>query len=220
MSLRPATSAVAPRRTAKSWHKSAKEINNRYAPSRNRTRGLQLPRPAQADRLALSRAGYPTRQATGHRTEHLAAGHCLWRRRAGDRCRSERQRPVRAGQPRRRKWASSPTCAAAKPNAVMKRRTRVLILGVNGFIGNHLTERLLRDDRYDIYGPDIGSDAISRFLDNPRFTSWKATSASTLSGSSITSRNATWCCRWWRSRRRSNTPVTRCACSSWTSKRT
>lgn len=51
----------------------------------------------------------------------------------------------------------------------MKRRTRVLILGVNGFIGNHLTERLLRDDRYDIYGLDIGSDAISRFLDNPRF---------------------------------------------------
>ncbi|MER5231828.1 bifunctional UDP-4-amino-4-deoxy-L-arabinose formyltransferase/UDP-glucuronic acid oxidase ArnA [Serratia ureilytica] len=58
---------------------------------------------------------------------------------------------------------------AAKPNAVMKRRARVLILGVNGFIGNHLTERLLRDDRYDIYGLDIGSDAISRFLDNPRF---------------------------------------------------
>ncbi len=58
---------------------------------------------------------------------------------------------------------------AAKPNAAMKRRTRVLILGVNGFIGNHLTERLLRDDRYDIYGLDIGSDAISRFLDNPRF---------------------------------------------------
>lgn len=58
---------------------------------------------------------------------------------------------------------------AAKPNAVMKRCTRVLILGVNGFIGNHLTERLLRDDRYDIYGLDIGSDAISRFLDNPRF---------------------------------------------------
>ncbi|MFC0227107.1 bifunctional UDP-4-amino-4-deoxy-L-arabinose formyltransferase/UDP-glucuronic acid oxidase ArnA [Serratia aquatilis] len=56
-----------------------------------------------------------------------------------------------------------------KPSAAMKRRTRVLILGVNGFIGNHLTERLLREDRYDIYGLDIGSDAISRFLDNPRF---------------------------------------------------
>ncbi|WP_336219389.1 bifunctional UDP-4-amino-4-deoxy-L-arabinose formyltransferase/UDP-glucuronic acid oxidase ArnA [Citrobacter amalonaticus] len=50
-----------------------------------------------------------------------------------------------------------------------KRRTRVLILGVNGFIGNHLTERLLREDNYEIYGLDIGSDAIDRFLSHPRF---------------------------------------------------
>ncbi|MEY4921780.1 MAG: hypothetical protein RLY17_497 [Pseudomonadota bacterium] len=56
-----------------------------------------------------------------------------------------------------------------KPSKMLKRRTRVLILGVNGFIGNHLTERLLRDDRYEVYGLDIGSDAISRFLDNPYF---------------------------------------------------
>jgi len=55
------------------------------------------------------------------------------------------------------------------PFVAVKRRTRVLILGVNGFIGNHLTERLLQDDSYEIYGLDIGSDAISRFLDNPRF---------------------------------------------------
>ncbi|MEW5561718.1 bifunctional UDP-4-amino-4-deoxy-L-arabinose formyltransferase/UDP-glucuronic acid oxidase ArnA [Enterobacter asburiae] len=55
------------------------------------------------------------------------------------------------------------------PFVAVKRRTRVLILGVNGFIGNHLTDRLLKDDNYEIYGLDIGSDAISRFLDNPRF---------------------------------------------------
>lgn len=58
---------------------------------------------------------------------------------------------------------------SSKPVVAVKRRTRVLILGVNGFIGNHLTERLLRDDNYEIYGLDIGADAISRFLDNPRF---------------------------------------------------
>ncbi|MBA0216918.1 bifunctional UDP-4-amino-4-deoxy-L-arabinose formyltransferase/UDP-glucuronic acid oxidase ArnA [Pectobacterium brasiliense] len=52
---------------------------------------------------------------------------------------------------------------------VQRRRMRVLILGVNGFIGNHLTERLLRDDRYEIYGLDISSDAIARFLGDPRF---------------------------------------------------
>lgn len=49
------------------------------------------------------------------------------------------------------------------------RRTRVLILGVNGFIGNHLSERLLRDDRYEVYGLDIGCDAIERLRDHPNF---------------------------------------------------
>ena len=58
---------------------------------------------------------------------------------------------------------------SSKPVVAIKRRTRVLILGVNGFIGNHLTERLLQDDNYEIYGLDIGSDAISRFLESPRF---------------------------------------------------
>ncbi|MEQ0582344.1 bifunctional UDP-4-amino-4-deoxy-L-arabinose formyltransferase/UDP-glucuronic acid oxidase ArnA (plasmid) [Pantoea dispersa] len=57
----------------------------------------------------------------------------------------------------------------SQPVAAVKRRTRVLILGVNGFIGNHLTERLLQDDNFEVYGLDIGSDAISRFLDEPRF---------------------------------------------------
>lgn len=49
------------------------------------------------------------------------------------------------------------------------RRTRVLILGVNGFIGNHLSESLLRDDRYEVYGLDIGSDAIDRLRSHPNF---------------------------------------------------
>lgn len=49
------------------------------------------------------------------------------------------------------------------------RPTRVLILGVNGFIGNHLTERLLEEDNYEVYGLDIGTDTISRFVGHPRF---------------------------------------------------
>jgi UDP-4-amino-4-deoxy-L-arabinose formyltransferase/UDP-glucuronic acid dehydrogenase (UDP-4-keto-hexauronic acid decarboxylating) len=49
------------------------------------------------------------------------------------------------------------------------RRTRVLILGVNGFIGNHLSERLLQDDRYEVYGMDIGCDAIERLRSHPNF---------------------------------------------------
>src|SRR5699024_9331168 len=49
------------------------------------------------------------------------------------------------------------------------RRTRVLILGVNGFIGNHLVERLLQDDRFEVHGLDISSSTIGRLLDHPRF---------------------------------------------------
>lgn len=59
---------------------------------------------------------------------------------------------------------------AGKAGAFRSRRTRVLILGVNGFIGNHLTERLLRDGNYDIYGMDISSEAISRFVGCPNFS--------------------------------------------------
>ena len=58
---------------------------------------------------------------------------------------------------------------STQPVVAQKKRTRVLILGVNGFIGNHLTERLLKDDNYEVFGMDIGSDAVSRFLGNERF---------------------------------------------------
>ncbi|QLK88576.1 bifunctional UDP-4-amino-4-deoxy-L-arabinose formyltransferase/UDP-glucuronic acid oxidase ArnA [Arsenophonus endosymbiont of Aphis craccivora] len=57
----------------------------------------------------------------------------------------------------------------ARPTTQEKRRKRVLILGVNGFIGNHLTERLLADGHYDIYGLDISSSAVARFINDPRF---------------------------------------------------
>lgn len=59
------------------------------------------------------------------------------------------------GQPR---WLAEP----AHP-------VRVLILGANGFIGNHLTERLLAEPGYEVYGMDISADAITRFLPHPRF---------------------------------------------------
>ena len=58
---------------------------------------------------------------------------------------------------------------SGRPCKPAAQRTRVLILGVNGFIGNHLTERLLREDRYEVYGMDISSDAICRFLHHPHF---------------------------------------------------
>jgi nucleoside-diphosphate-sugar epimerase len=47
---------------------------------------------------------------------------------------------------------------------------KVLILGVNGFIGNALTERILGTTEWQVSGLDIGSDKIAPFLGHPRFT--------------------------------------------------
>ena len=49
------------------------------------------------------------------------------------------------------------------------RKTSVLILGVNGFIGNALVERLLDDGNYEVHGMDLSSSAITRLLDKPDF---------------------------------------------------
>lgn len=49
------------------------------------------------------------------------------------------------------------------------RKTHVLILGVNGFIGNALTERLLEDGGYEVHGMDQSDAAIERFRDNSYF---------------------------------------------------
>ena len=42
-------------------------------------------------------------------------------------------------------------------------KTRVLILGVNGFIGSALTERLLASGRYEVHGMDLNHHSIRRF---------------------------------------------------------
>lgn len=49
------------------------------------------------------------------------------------------------------------------------RPTRVLILGVNGFIGNALVDRLLSNGGYEIYGLDLQSDNIERFIGQDGF---------------------------------------------------
>lgn len=55
------------------------------------------------------------------------------------------------------------------PEAAVSARRRVLILGVNGFIGNALVERLLRDGDFEVHGMDRNSDQIARFLNHPDF---------------------------------------------------
>ncbi len=49
------------------------------------------------------------------------------------------------------------------------RKKRILILGVDGFIGNALVERLLESEKYEVHGMDLRSNGIKRLLDRPGF---------------------------------------------------
>jgi nucleoside-diphosphate-sugar epimerase len=46
---------------------------------------------------------------------------------------------------------------------------KILILGVNGFIGHHLSQRILDTTDWEVYGMDMNSERVKPFLDNPRF---------------------------------------------------
>ncbi len=46
---------------------------------------------------------------------------------------------------------------------------RILILGVNGFIGHHLSQRIIKTTDWEVYGMDMQTDRISDLLRHPRF---------------------------------------------------
>ena len=46
---------------------------------------------------------------------------------------------------------------------------KLLILGVNGFIGHHLSEAVLRETDWHVYGMDLESDRVAQLLTHPRF---------------------------------------------------
>ncbi len=46
---------------------------------------------------------------------------------------------------------------------------KVLILGVNGFIGNSLTQRILQDTDWHVYGMDMANDKLGESLGHERF---------------------------------------------------
>ncbi|MCL1908468.1 MAG: bifunctional UDP-4-keto-pentose/UDP-xylose synthase [Holophagaceae bacterium] len=47
---------------------------------------------------------------------------------------------------------------------------KVLILGVNGFIGSHLTDRILSETTWEIRGMDLAKNKVTEHFDNPRFS--------------------------------------------------
>jgi len=50
-----------------------------------------------------------------------------------------------------------------------KRKQHVLILGADGFIGNHLSERLLESGHYAVHAMDLGHTSIGRLMNHPDF---------------------------------------------------
>src|SRR5712675_2440516 len=46
--------------------------------------------------------------------------------------------------------------------------TKVLILGVNGFIGHHLSARILKDTNWSVFGMDMNFERIEPLMSNPR----------------------------------------------------
>ncbi len=46
---------------------------------------------------------------------------------------------------------------------------KLCILGVNGFIGHHLSQRILADTGWEVFGMDMSSDRIADLMDHPRF---------------------------------------------------
>ena len=46
---------------------------------------------------------------------------------------------------------------------------RILILGVNGFIGHHLSKRIIADTSWEVYGMDVQADRIEDLMAEPRF---------------------------------------------------
>ena len=57
----------------------------------------------------------------------------------------------------------------ASKKVLHKRKKSVLILGVNGFIGNALGERLLESGDYEVHGMDLRSNNIQSLLKKPGF---------------------------------------------------
>ena len=46
---------------------------------------------------------------------------------------------------------------------------KLCILGVNGFIGHHLSKRILGDTGWEVFGMDMGCDRVGDLMDNKRF---------------------------------------------------
>ena len=59
--------------------------------------------------------------------------------------------------------------ASTRKRVEEKRKKKILILGVNGFIGSALSERLLESGKYEVHGMDLQSNYCKHLLGRPNF---------------------------------------------------
>src|SRR5262249_53203783 len=62
--------------------------------------------------------------------------------------------------------ARPPPTFRPRPAPLMK---KILILGVNGFIGHHLSKRILAKTDWEVFGMDMSSDRVSDLMADKRF---------------------------------------------------
>src|SRR5262249_8499473 len=93
---------------------------------------------------------------------------------AGSASRASRSRRRRGG--RRVRSTRGKCCATGRRSVRAPGHERggepamdILILGVNGFIGSHLTSAVLQRTDWRVFGMDLDSDRVAKWLDHPRF---------------------------------------------------
>ena len=87
-----------------------------------------------------------------------------------------------------------------------QRKQSVLILGVNGFIGNALSQRLLDSGKYEVHGMDLRSNYIQHLIDEPDFHFEEGDIAIHGEWIEYHIKKCDIVIPWWRLPRRSNTP--------------
>ena len=140
------------------------------------------PRPGPRRGPALSGRLHHARDASPAPAAHPRA---RGRARSPARAPAGRRRGPPRGRLRARRGAAHPRCRPRRApplgtlvsGALRTRRRpprrksmkRLCILGVNGFIGHHLSQRILADTGWEVFGMDMGSNRIADLLANPRF---------------------------------------------------
>src|SRR3989304_1109787 len=137
----------------------------------------------------LDRAPPPVRAPGRSRTSRERGSRCGGRSLYGGRrgapclrgrsaCRADRRTRWRGGAGRRlphRGGAAAGRGGGGGDRRPARRRRerevfmKVLILGVNGFIGHHLTARILKETDWMVYGMDLSAERLGKLASHPRF---------------------------------------------------